>query len=120
MPLPEDSLEDHMVKLVAYTIVSLKRDHERVMPKGEGTLIVRDSLSGEAFTVWMISRYLQSDGYNLLTNSEKISEEDKKNLRVHYTVTHRWPREPVRFQEREVHVMEQILDRIGAPPRPNG
>jgi len=38
-------LEDEMVKLVAYTIVSVRRDAEHVMPEGEGTFIVTDSMN---------------------------------------------------------------------------
>jgi hypothetical protein len=114
MPLPSDSLEDEMVKLVAYTIVSVQRDHERVMPRGEGTLIVTDSLNEERFIAFMVSRYLASPEYSALPADQKLHEEDKKCLRVHYTVTHRWPREPARHPQRKVRVLAEIRDRMEA------
>src|SRR6266550_3246659 len=54
------NLEDELVKLVAYTIVSVRRDAEHVMPEGEGTIIVTDSRSRDDFTSWMIARYVQN------------------------------------------------------------
>jgi hypothetical protein len=61
MSLANDSLEDDMVKLVAYTIVTLERGNEDVVD--EGTVIVTERMSGDAFTAWMIARYLQSLKY---------------------------------------------------------
>jgi len=58
--LPLHNLDDDTVKLVAYTIVSIKRDVECVMPEGGGTIIVTDPMSGRAFTSWIIARYIQA------------------------------------------------------------
>lgn len=112
MAVATDSLDDELVKLVAYTIVSVKRGDERVMPGGMGTLIVTDSMSREAFVAWIIARYLQSKAYVALDRSEKLSRDDRKYLRVDYAVGRRWPREPLEFEERQIEVLEQISDAL--------
>ncbi len=53
-----DSLDDDMVKLVAYSIVTLERGKECFVEGGE--VMVTDRMSHETFTTWMIARYLQS------------------------------------------------------------
>lgn len=120
--LPIYGLNDDTVKLVAYTIVSIKRDVERVMPEGEGTIIVTDPMSGRAFTSWIIARYAQArrataekeadpgSGKQLQTDLERELTVEGRYLRVYYVVSHRWPREPLDFEERQVAVLEQIRD----------
>jgi hypothetical protein len=106
------SLNDDMVKLVAYTIVSIKRDAERIMPGGSDSILLKDNMSSETFTSWMIARYLQSEDYKKLQESEKLAKEDEKYLRIHYVVSRRWPRQPLRFEERQVEVLRQIRQAI--------
>ncbi len=101
-----------MVKLVAYTIVSVRRNHERVMPRGEGTLIVAEDLSEDRFIAFIVSRYLGSSEYAGLPDEQKLQGEDRKCLRVHYTVTHRWPKEPLRHAERQIRILTEIRDHI--------
>jgi hypothetical protein len=114
------SLRDGSVKLVAYTIVSVKRDEERVMPGGEGTIVVTENMTGAAFVSWIVARYVQSEGYRKdaypgLADAEKErkASEEQKYLRVYYVVSHRWPREPLRFEEREVEALGGIRDALG-------
>ena len=102
------SLNDDMVKLIAYTIVSLKRNEERIMPGGTDQILVTDNMSGETFASWMIARYLQSEDYKKLDPSKKLSKEDEKYLRLDYVVRRRWPRQPLRFEERQVELLRQI------------
>jgi hypothetical protein len=113
------SLNDDMVKLVSYSIVSIKRDAERLMPGGSDSILVTDSMSGETFTSWMIARYLQSDDYKklledskkkIVKEKERFLEEDEKYLRIDYVVRRRWPRQPLQFEERQVEVLRQIRD----------
>ena len=113
------SLNDDMVKLVSYTIVSIKRDAERLMPGGTDSLLVTDNMSGETFAAWMIARYLQSDDYKklledsrkkLVKEKERFLEEDEKYLRIDYVVRRRWLRQPLQFEERQVEVLRQIRD----------
>jgi len=112
MAMSVDDLSDDMVKLVAYTIVSVKRDEERPLPKGRDQIIITSNLSGEAFTSFIIAKYFQSQDYKDLNESEKVKEEDRKYLRVHYVVSRRWPREPLRFEERQIEALSDIRDAI--------
>lgn len=113
-------LNDEAVKLIAYTIVSVKRDAERVMPEGEGTIIVTDRMNEPAFISWIIARYVQKrmagiekeeDSQrkeSLRSKLEEELEEHRKYLRVYYVVSYRWPREPLEFEERQMASLERI------------
>ena len=109
---PYEDLSDDMVKLVAYAIVSIKRDAERIMPKGRDQVIVIDNISKETFTSWIIAKYFQSNGYKELPKEEKIKDEDRKYLRVHFTVARRWSRMPLEFEERQIAALSDIRNRI--------
>jgi len=123
-PNPETlySLEDDMVKLVAYTIVTLKRDHEEVMDGGQDSVIVTDNMTGEAFSSWIVAKYLQEEvevssaadpkKTEKRQRSSQIDEEDLKYLRVYYVVSYRWPRQPAKFEERETEVLRRIGERM--------
>jgi hypothetical protein len=122
----KDSLEDNTVKLIAYTIVSLKRDKEQIMEGGQKSVIVTDSMTGEAFSSMILARYLQEEvvvpfalgregkmsRMELLKRNRDWEQEDLKYLRVYYVVSTRWPREPLDFEERQIDQLEQIRDRL--------
>ena len=110
--LPLYSLEDEHVKLVAYTIVSVKRGSERVMPGGRDQIIVTDSVTRESFTAWMIGKYLQSKAYRDLKEEDKVRPEDRKYLRVYFVVSSRWPLEPLRFEQRQLDTLADLRDAI--------
>src|SRR3954465_5853732 len=86
-----ERLDDGDVKLVAYFIVSLRRGHERVLPKALDTIVVTDNLSTEAFTSFLIAAYLQTE------KGMATPQEDHKYLRVHFNVVRRGRREPLEF-----------------------
>jgi len=116
MPTADINLNDEMVKLVAYTIVSLKPDEERVMEGGEGQLVLTRSMSGDDFAAWMLARFLQQEvstydqGANAVMKprGQLLSPEELKYLRVYFVVSTRWPREPRKFEERQINVLQQI------------
>ena len=107
LPSPYD-LDDELVKLVAYTIVSIKRDEERTMPQGAGTVVVTERITPEAFASWRIAVYLASEAYRDLDRSEKLGADDERYLRVDYVVSRRWPRQLRKFEERQVRVLDGI------------
>ena len=110
------SLEDDKVKLVGYTIVSLRRGHERIMEGGEGSVIVTDNMTGEAFTSWIIAKYLQQEvtvpSKPVKTRAELISPGELKYLTVYYVVSKRWPRQGLAFEQTQVRVLKQIRDEL--------
>src|SRR5437899_479520 len=104
----KDNLEDDTVKLIAYTIVSLKRDKERIMEGGQASVILTDSMTGEAFTGSILAKYLQQEvpdpkhSHKKVPRSAILDPDELKYLRVYYVVSKRWPREPLEFEERQV------------------
>ena len=173
--MPDDpyNLDDNKVKLVAYSIVSIRRGHERVMAGGEGTVIITGRMTPETFASYIIGRYLQAevsddkaevaallasllDRYlrevgdstarvlaeslrryllealagwqeprpkktaaedgegtrHLKKQYRQIPDADKKYLRVDYVVSNRWPREPQKFEEEQIEVLEEISQAI--------
>ncbi len=106
------NLDDEQVKLVAFTIISVRRDAERTMPGllGAGTVVIAERTTGEALTLWLIDRYLAS-----LSPEERLAiEADRRYLRVHYVVSRRWPREPREFERDQLGTLAAIRDRL--PP----
>lgn len=112
------NLQDDTVKLIAYTIVSLKRDRERIMEGGKDSIVITDNMTGEAFSSWILAKYMQqivpdpADSKRKVPRSKLIDPDELKYLRVYYVVSHRWPREPLKFEEREIDVMKGIRDRL--------
>jgi hypothetical protein len=105
------NLLDDDVKLVAYTMVSVRRGAERVMPgsQGQGTLVVTDRMTGEQLSAWIIARYLQS-----LTAEERDAvRRDQRYLRVHWVVSKRWPREPLEFERDQLSILSGVRDALG-------
>jgi hypothetical protein len=98
-------LDDDLVKFVVYSIVSVRRDHERFMEGGTGQLVVTDRMSGDTFMAWKIAQYLQDHG---------CDPADHQYLRVHYAVVRRWPREPLRFEERQIEAIQAINHQLQA------
>jgi hypothetical protein len=104
------NLDDEQVKLVAYTIVSLRRDRERIMPGGKDQILVLGRMTEEQFVAQLIAQYTASESYLSIPEEQRRAEE--KYLRVFYVVSRRWAREPMKFEERQVKVLEEIKDRL--------
>jgi hypothetical protein len=96
---------DHgLVKLVQYTIVSIKRCDERILKQGE--LIEAEEMSDEAFATWVVAMYLQEEHVH-------VPHEDKKFLRVYHHVLQSWPRQGKDCcTDREVDVLRGIEEAI--------
>lgn len=100
--MDDRNLADGDVKLVHYVITSIERDNERILADGEGHLIVTDDMSGEGFVSWTIARYFQQPRH------EDLPESEKKYLRVCYRVLCRWPRQSLRFEQRQLDRLSGI------------
>lgn len=95
----DHSLGDDRVKLVRYTIVSIKRDAEQILHRDEE--IFDDAMSDDAFATWVISKYGSSSG---------MSMEDRKYLRVSYEVLGHWPRQDRKYEKRQLEALEGIRE----------
>lgn len=109
-PVPYPSLQDDMVKLVAFTIVSVRRGAERTMPGsyGAGSVVVTDRMTPDSFAAWVIQRYLAT----LSPEERKAIQADLQYLRVDYAVPRRWPREPLQFEKNQVAALREVRDSL--------
>jgi hypothetical protein len=107
------NLADDRLKLVAYTIVFAKPGHERIMPGGQGSILVDVSLTEAQFIAMLIARYLRpEEGEPPKLAGIFTSPRDRKYLKVHYVVSTRWPKEPLEIDSRQSDALEAIRDRI--------
>lgn len=114
------NLQDDSVKLVAYTIVSLKRGHERILDGGEGSVLVTESMTARGFRSWILAKYMQQEidvpgepGKQIRRGDARLlPKEELKYLRVFYVIPTRWPREPLEFEEKQIEILRDIRDEI--------
>ncbi len=104
--MSDRNLSDDMVKLVRYSIVSIKRDEEAMLLKGEEK-IFSDNMTDDAFATWVVSDYAESAG---------MSSEDRKYLRVSYEVMGRWPQQDRKFEKRQLEQLAGIQQAIENRP----
>ena len=115
-----NDLQDDSVKLVAYTIVSLKRGDERILDGGQGSVIVTDSMTSKAFVSWILAKYMQQRIDDPAQPGKKIRRcdprllprDELKYLRVYFVVSTRWPRESLEFEQKQVSVLQEIRDEM--------
>lgn len=119
--MADTNLNDDMVKLVEYSIVTIERGSERIL-KGPSQVIVTDDLTGNAFSNARIADWCDGRDRSIRTDT----------LRVYYNVLDRWPKEDLkkderkvdaeerqaRYLEEQVTVLREIADKIGTGPGP--
>jgi len=117
--MPDTNLNDDMVKLVEFTIVTIERGRERLL-EGPSQVIVTDDLTGNAFSNARIADWVME------ANGDRSVKTD--TLRVYYNVLDRWPQEDLKADERKVDaeedqarylreqitVLREIADKIGS------
>jgi uncharacterized membrane protein YgcG len=96
--MPNTDLDNDRVNLVRYTIVTIKRGYESILQTG-GEELVKERMSGEAFAAWVVARYAERN---------KIPDADKQYLRVYYEVLQSWPKQDLRYEERQLDILERI------------
>jgi hypothetical protein len=102
-------LRDDRVKLVRYTLLSLRPEEERILRRGE--TLVTEPLPGSAFAAWVIGQYL---------DAHQLPADDRRYLRVHREVAARFDRQPFNFPQRQVEALEEIRDALLAQGRTGG
>ncbi len=101
-----DSLNDDMIKLVRYSILTIERDREAVLvPSAER--LVTDNLSEDAFAAWMISEH-----------RAELGGTANQYLRVTVEVADRWAKQDRKFEKRQLQVLGEIRDRMPVAPPP--
>lgn len=99
-----------MIKLIQYSIVSIKRCAEELLCQGE--IIERSDMSPEAFATWIVALYIQGDLPNC--RPRPLTRDDKRYLRVYHRVLEEWPRQKDDCcdDNREVTALHEIRDAI--------
>lgn len=104
--MADKNLSDDMVKLVEYTIVTIERGEENILSGDRPKLkLVKRNMTGEAFASWIISEDLKM---------ENGGNEQNEYLRVYYNVLHRWPKQDLEFEEKQLDYLEGIRDALQA------
>jgi len=125
---------DETVKLVEYSIVSIKPCEERVIRRGQ--LIYSDEMGDDGFAAWVIARYFQGEDDDDLrfrehdeTDDEKrrryerrdrreLTSYDKRYLRVYHRVLETWTRPDDCYDDRQINALrgiERALRERGLP-----
>lgn len=105
--MSDTNLNDKMVKLVEFTIVSIQRGKEKIL-EGPKQVLETDDLTGEAFSNARIADWVTE-------HSEAAKDLDLDDLRVFYNVLSRWPKRDLKFDERTLAYDErktELLDEI--------
>lgn len=97
--MADKNLSDDMVKLVEYTIVTIKRSDEDIIHSGKK--LVTDNMTGEAFASWMVSE----NGPDSNPNDE---DGEDQYLRVYYNVLDRWPKQDLKYEEKQLEILGGI------------
>ncbi len=113
--MADKNLDDDMVKLVEYAIVTIDRGKERILyardggtPK-DGRLalkLVTESMTPESFSTWVVSEANVSNG------------ESAEYLRVYYNVLDRWPKQDLKYEEKQLRILRGIETCICPTPSP--
>jgi len=117
-PDSKDLLSDD-VKLVQYTIVSVRPCEERVLPGGSGEVLVPTPMTVDNFAAWIIASYLHPDDGESSPWTE-ILEAERRYLRVAYRILARWQRKELECcDERRVEVLMGIRNALRSLPPPS-
>ncbi|HVT60569.1 MAG TPA: hypothetical protein VHR45_19505 [Thermoanaerobaculia bacterium] len=99
--MADKDLSNDRVKLVEYSIVTIERGAERSLHDGEK--LVSENMTGEDFATWVIAEFVQD---------HPQPHEIKRYLRVCYSVSCSWAREPLQFEEEQLKILRGIQHAI--------
>ena len=120
---------DETVKLVEYTIVSIKPCDERIIKRGQ--VIYADDMEDDGFAAWVIARYLQGEDDDdrhehrhegrredhgegddrereSRDSGPRLSRSEKRYLRVYHRVLESWRRPDDCCDNRQIDVLRDI------------
>lgn len=98
-------LQDGDLKLVRYTLVSLRRCEERILPGGTGEVMVQGGTTADSFAARIIAEYLQPDE----GTGRGIPPGEERYLRVYWQVLARWP---LKCKSKKTDALKGIRDAL--------
>lgn len=96
--------EECTLRLIEYTIVSIKRGRERILEYKQE--IVRDTMTRCEFDTWVVLQYAEK---------HRIPPEDQKYLRVCSQVKCTWEKQALYYEERQLDILSEISAKLGPP-----
>lgn len=110
--MADTNLNDDMVKLVQYAIVSIERRDERILTGA----VAGDEKLGQPMT-YLETGNITGDGFSnariadwVRDNPGAAKDMDLDSLRVYYDVVARWPRSSLKFQEERLDQEDEKLE----------
>jgi hypothetical protein len=110
-----DSLANDDVKYVSYAIVFTKPGFERVMPCGEGSMMLKDRLSDSQFISMLIAKYWgdlcrDSSKAQCKKDAEDLVGDwaDCRYLKVYFVNPASWPPDRLFKEERQAKALETL------------
>lgn len=109
--MADTNLNDDMVKLVQYAIVSIKRREERIVTSGvdgealQGRPMLyleTDNITGDGFSNARIADWVRD-------HPAAAKDVDLDSLRVYYDVLDRWPRSSLKYEEERLDIEDEKL-----------
>ncbi len=97
--MSEHDLNDNLVKLVRYSIVSIERGRERVLVCNK-CKVFADKMNPCDFQAWIVADYCRR---------YRVDPATQKFLRVAYRVLGRWPKAPLYYESNQLERLEEIV-----------
>lgn len=120
--MADTNLNDDMVKLIQYSIVSIKRREERIIAEAIGEdgelgrpllYLETDNITGDGFSNARIADWMKTHC------NDKAKDVDPDSLRVYYDVVARWPRSTLKFEEERLDQEDEKIDLLRKIANPN-
>lgn len=97
-------LDDCKVRLIQFTLVTIKRGEERILEKGE--VLVVDPMTKEDFDLTVVANYASTHG---------IPPGDRAYLRVWSEFLETWAKQSLHYESRQLEILQEISNKIGPP-----
>jgi hypothetical protein len=94
--------EECTLRLIEYTLVSIRRGDERILHQGQR--LVRTSMSECEFNAVVIAEWV---------THHPVPPGDDIYLRVCSQIKCTWDKQPLYYEERQLDILQQISDKIG-------
>lgn len=94
---------EDQVRLFEYTLVTIRRDEERILAQGQR--LVTDPMTEEEFKSLIIADYTR--------HCPDLCPADYQYLRVATRFLARWHRQPLHYESRQLRVLEDISSKLG-------